>query len=102
MHSQHNPIAQRIDAMRKVWQKNVRSETALVRWMLKPEESRMYEGFCRLEASPYGQLEELFVFFYTSFENAQSFSRCIISDWIKEIDNNIELKEKIQQSGIDI
>jgi len=102
MHPHHNPIARRIDAMRKVWQSKVKDETMLVRWMLKAEETRMYEGFCRLEASPFGELPELVIFFYTSFEGAADFSRRIILEWIKEIENNVELKEKISNAGFDI
>lgn len=102
MHNQHNPIAQRVDEMRVVWEKKVNTESVLVRWLLKPEESRMYEGFCRLESSRYGSLPELFVFFYTPFEDPATYSRHLIANWIHEVRTSNEDKEQMRQSGIDL
>jgi hypothetical protein len=70
--------------------------------MLKPEESRMYEGFCRLEASAHGKLDELFVFFYTPFEDFRTYSRNILRDWIKEVKTNEKERDLLTGAGIDI
>src|SRR4051812_28541832 len=85
--NEHNPITVRIDEMVQVWKKNVQPQHHLLRWMLKPEEHRMYEGFCRLEASPHGKLENLFVFFYTHVNQANTFSHALIENWLKEYDD---------------
>jgi hypothetical protein len=47
----------------------------------------MYEGFCRLEASQHGKLDNLFVFFYTHFANAQTYSHALMENWLQEYDN---------------
>ena len=87
MHNEHNPVAQIIYRMQALWRQKIMPDTALVRWLLKADEHRMYEGFCRLEASPHGAVDELFVFFYTPFESAATFSRDIIQHWLKEIND---------------
>jgi hypothetical protein len=73
--------------MARVWKKNVQPQHSLIRWMLKPEEHRMYEGFCRLEASPHGKLDNLFVFFYTPFSNAKTYSHALLQNWLHEYDD---------------
>ena len=85
--NEHNPITVRLDEMVQVWKKNVRSQHRLIRWMLKPEDHRMYEGFCRLEASPHGKLDNLFVFFYTPFTSITTYSYDLIKNWLNEYDD---------------
>jgi hypothetical protein len=85
--NEHNPITIRIDEMVQVWKKNVQSQHSLIRWMLKPEDHRMYEGFCRLEASPHGKLDNLFVFFYTPFTSVKTYSHALLENWLSEYDD---------------
>lgn len=85
--NEHNPITVRLDEMVQVWKKNVLPEHSLIRWMLKPEDHRMYEGFCRLEASPHGKLDNLFVFFYTPFNSAKTYSYALLQNWLHEYDD---------------
>jgi len=85
--NEHNPITVRIDEMVQVWKKNVQPQHYLIRWMLKPEDHRMYEGFCRLEASPHGKLDNLFVFFYTPFNQATTYSHALLQNWLNEYDD---------------
>src|SRR5688572_17169145 len=85
--NEHNPITVRLDEMVNVWKKNVQPHHSLIRWMLQPEDYRMYEGFCRLEASPHGKLDNLFVFFYTHFNSAQTYSHALIQNWLQEYDD---------------
>jgi hypothetical protein len=85
--NEHNPITVRLDEMVQVWKKNVQPHHTLIRWMLKPEDHRMYEGFCRLEASPHGKLDNLFVFFYTPFSNAKTYSHALLQNWLNEYDD---------------
>ncbi|OQP44693.1 hypothetical protein A4H97_10040 [Niastella yeongjuensis] len=86
--NEHNPITVRIDEMVQVWKKNVQPHHQLIRWMLKPEEHRMYEGFCRLEASPYGKIDNLFVFFYTHSNQANTYSHALLQNWLHEYDDD--------------
>ena len=85
--NEHNPITVRLDEMVQVWKKNVLPQHTLIRWMLKPEDHRMYEGFCRLEASQHGKLDNLFVFFYTPFNQATTYSHALLQNWLNEYDD---------------
>jgi hypothetical protein len=97
--NEHNPITVRLDEMVQVWRKKVQPQHSLIRWMLKPEDHRMYEGFCRLEASPHGKLDNLFVFFYTPFTNAKTYSHALIENWLKEYDDP-QQQELLSGAGI--
>jgi hypothetical protein len=96
----HNPIMQRLGEMARRWQQQVLPRHRLIRWMLDPEDSRMYEGFCRLEASQHGSLDNLFVFFYTPFHSAENFSRALMQDWLQEYDANTAQRESLAAAGI--
>ena len=91
--NEHNPITVRLDEMVQVWKKNVQPQYRLIRWMLKPEDHRMYEGFCRLEASPHGKLDNLFVFFYTPFTNAKAYSHALLENWLHEYDEAVKQQQ---------
>ncbi|WP_205509750.1 hypothetical protein [Longitalea arenae] len=97
--NEHNPITIRIDEMVKVWNTNVEPHHTLIRWMLKPEDHRMYEGFCRLEASPHGKLNNLFVFFYTPFTSVKTYSHDLIENWLREYDDPKQ-KQLLEKAGI--
>lgn len=98
--NEHNPITQRLDEMVAVWKKNVQPHHRLIRWMLKPEESRMYEGFCRFEASPHGKLDNLFVFFYTPFQSARTYGIDLIKNWISDYDQSEEQRKLLAARGV--
>ena len=95
----HNPVMQRLGEMAGRWRKEVTPRHRLIRWMLRPEDSRMYEGFCRLEASPQGSLDNLFVFFYTPFLSAEEYSHAIIGNWLQEYDENTEQRALLAAKG---
>jgi hypothetical protein len=96
----HNPIMQRLSEMARRWQQQVLARHRLIRWVLNPEDSRMYEGFCRLEASQHGSLDNLFVLFYTPFRSAENFSRALMENWLQEYDENTAQKELLAVAGI--
>lgn len=91
---------QRLGEMARRWQQQVLPRHRLIRWVLNPEDSRMYEGFCRLEASQHGSLDNLFVFFYTPFRSAENFSRALMEDWLQEYDANTAQRELLAAAGI--
>src|SRR5690349_13804478 len=96
----HNPVMQRLGEMDRLWQQRVEPEHRLVRWVLKPEESRMYEGFCRLEASSRGALDNLFVFFYTPLQSAGEYSHALMRNWLQEYDDNSEQRRQLVAAGV--
>lgn len=96
----HNPVMQRLGEMAGRWRQEVSPRHRLIRWMLRPEDSRMYEGFCRLEASPHGSLDNLFLFFYTSFLSAEEYSHALIGHWLQEYDENTEQKAQLAAKDV--
>jgi hypothetical protein len=91
---------QRLGEMARRWQQEVQPRHRLVRWMLRPEDHRMYEGFCRLEASQHGSLDNLFLFFYTPFQTTDSYSHAIMEAWLGEYDENAEQRKQLAAAGI--
>ncbi len=96
----HNPVMQRLEEMAKLWQQQVKSHHRLTRWMLQPEESRMYEGFCRWEASQHGFLDNLFLFFYTPFQSSTNYSYAIMQNWLTEWDGNEQQRNMLHAAGV--
>lgn len=100
--NEHNPIALELNKIQRAWLKEVtvQPELRVVRMIIKPEEARVYEGFCKLESSAFGQLPEVFVTHLTSFEDDETFSAAIIKDWLETYDNSEKLQEDLRQRNI--
>ncbi|KAA2243731.1 hypothetical protein F0L74_14730 [Chitinophaga agrisoli] len=96
--NEHNPIALELNKIQQAWQKQVTPNAGLrvVRMIIKPEEARVYEGFLKLESSPYGQLPQVFVTHLTSFDDEDTFSAAIIKDWLEAYDNSASLMEELK------
>ena len=96
--NEHNPIAQLVNKIQQTWQEKISGKPGLrfVRMLIKPEEARVYEGFCKLESSPHGRLPEVFVTQLTDFEDEDSFSGALIKDWLHTYDQSTELISNIQ------
>ncbi|WP_143310254.1 hypothetical protein [Chitinophaga vietnamensis] len=99
--NEHNPIAQEVNKIQQHWRSKISGQASLrlVRLVIRPEEARVYEGFCKLESSPYGQLDEIFVTHLTPFENEDTFSTAIIRDWLQAYDASTELLKEMEQRG---
>lgn len=97
--NEHNPIAFELNKIQQAWLKSVAPNPQLrvVRLVIKPEEARVYEGFCKLESSRHGQMPEVFVTHLTNFEDEDAFSAAIIKDWLETYDNSAALMEELQQ-----
>jgi hypothetical protein len=97
--NEHNPIAQLVNHIQRAWLKQTSAQPAhkLVRLMIRPEEARLYEGFCKLESSPHGSLPEVFATHLTNFEDEETFSAALIKDWLDMFDNS---QEVITQAGL--
>ncbi|GAA0543224.1 hypothetical protein [Chitinophaga japonensis] len=99
--NEHNPIALELNKIQQAWLKEVapQSQLRMVRMVIKPEEARVYEGFCKLESSAHGQLEEVFVTHLTSFEDEDTFSAAIMKDWLEAYDNSAALMQELQNKN---
>jgi hypothetical protein len=94
MDSRHNPIARIVEGLQEQWYDAVteHGDCKLVRWLIKPEEAGVIDGFYRLESSPYGSLPEFFVVMLTPFGNYEDFSERLLSDWISLWENDPTVK----------
>lgn len=97
--NEHNPIAQLVNQIQRAWLQQTGKQPAhkLVRLMIKPEESRVYEGFCKLESSPHGSLPEVFVTQLTNFEDEDTFSAALIKDWLDAWDQSEALIQQMAE-----
>lgn len=97
--NEHNPIAQLVNNIQKQWLEKASPQPSLkcVRFIIKPEEARVYEGFCKLESSEHGSLPEVFVTHLTSFEDEDTFSAALIKDWLDTYDKSAELLQQVSQ-----
>lgn len=105
MSSEHNPIAVLINQIQQKWNDEASpftDETKLFRWLIKPDEMRLYEGFLKLESSEHGSIPEVLVAMLTLFNNTSSYSLEIIKDWIKNFEVDKKTKEKISTKNISV
>jgi hypothetical protein len=100
MHNQHNPVAAIVEGMQQWWMQKMQPHAALVRWYLHSRETVMYEGFCKLEATVHGSVNELFVLFYTPFDDEATYSRDIIAYWIEIFKTAEKEKRKLADIGV--
>jgi hypothetical protein len=97
--NEHNPIAQLVNNIQRAWLEKTAGKPALklVRMMIKPEESRVYEGFVKLESSANGSLPEVFVTHLTDFEDEDTYSAALVKDWIETYNNSTKLLQEMEQ-----
>ena len=98
MLSEHNPIAALIQQIQKKWITEVspHPELKLVRWLIKPEWARLYEGFLKLESTEHGSLPEVIVALLTPFEHIGSYSQDLLKDWAQAYHEDYKTQEKLQ------
>ncbi|WP_299600185.1 hypothetical protein [uncultured Aquimarina sp.] len=97
MNNEHNPIAQLITTIQQKWIDEVtpNNHIQLVRWLIKPDQARLYEGFLRLESTPNGGLPDVPIVLLTAFENKETHSRNLIKDWIETFKKDQELQKEL-------
>lgn len=98
MNTEHNPIAVLVSKIQHKWNAEVHpsNEYKLVRWIIRPEQARLYEGFLKLESSPHGSVPETFVVMLTAFNTKKNFSRELIGHWLEQYK---EEKEKLKNEN---
>lgn len=71
MSSEHNPIAALISQIQQKWNDEaspLTDDIKLFRWLIKPDEMRLFEGFLKLESSEHGSIPEVLVAMLTPFQ----------------------------------
>ncbi|MBL7703852.1 MAG: hypothetical protein JNM14_16500 [Ferruginibacter sp.] len=102
MLSEHNPIAELVHQIQQKWVDEVSPfpKLKLTRWLINPDEARLYEGFLRLESTEHGSIPEILVAMLTPFLSEMNYSQNLIRDWIKNYREDLKTQEKLQQKGI--
>jgi tetratricopeptide (TPR) repeat protein len=98
MLSEHNPIAELVHQIQKKWTDEVSPfpEFKMVRWLIKPEEARLYEGFLKLESTEHGAIHEVLVCMLSPFKSEETYSIDLINDWIKAFREDNKTQEKLK------
>ena len=102
MLSEHNPIAELVHQIQQKWIEEVCPfpKLKLVRWLIKPDEARLYEGFLKLESTEHGAIPEMLVAMLTPFTSVANYPRQIIKDWANAYKNDTKTQEKIHSENI--
>ena len=84
MSNEHNPIALLISQIQSKWidEIGVSDSIHLVRWIIKPNQARIFEGFLKLESTENGKIPDILLVFLNPFKTAKTFSRDIIEQWL--------------------
>jgi hypothetical protein len=101
MSNLHNPIAQLITQIQDKWNTEVvpYKHIKLVRWIIKPDQARLFEGFLRLESTENGSIPDMTIVLLTPFKNKEEHSTDLITDWIKTYRDDTELIENYSKSN---
>lgn len=99
MINEHNPIARIINQLQAEWNTEVtpNEEIQLVRWIIDPSESRLYEGLLKLESTEHGGIPDMFLVLFTPFEATELHSRHIIENWLDEFEKDKETLEAYKE-----
>ena len=100
MASEHNPIAGLISQIQQQWKKEASPfpQIKLFRWLIHPQDARLFEGFLKLEATPHGKVPEAMITLLTPFANELDYSIELIKDWSKQYIEDSK-KYSIEKNG---
>jgi hypothetical protein len=101
MNTDHNPIAELITRIQNKWTKEASPfpEYKVVRWLIKPEQARLYEGFLRLESTEYGTIPEVLITMLTPFENKETYVSALMHEWDKAYNEDVNTQKKLEEKG---
>ncbi len=88
MTNEHNPIAQLVTKIQQRWTEEITPNPTikLVRWLIDLQETKLYEGFLRIESSPNKRLSEYFITLLTPFKSYTTYSKDLIETWFESFD----------------
>lgn len=101
MTNEHNPIAQLISRIQQTWADDIVpfAGIRLVRWLIEPEESQLYEGFLKIESSQHGKLPDIFVVMLVPFESIDTYSSELAKCWFETMEKDIKVFEQLTANG---
>ena len=97
MNNEHNPITQLVNKIQQKWLDEIspNDHLKLVRWLIKPDQARLYEGFLRLESTPNGSLPEVTIVLLSEFEDKEMHSQRLAKDWIENFKKDTALQQAL-------
>lgn len=103
MSLEHNPIAQLVTQIQQKWNTAVTPypNLKLIRWLIIPEQARLYEGFLRLESTASGNLPDMVLVLLTPYTSKAQHSKHLIEHWIEAYKKDTETLEALQESNPD-
>ncbi|GEQ86164.1 hypothetical protein ULMS_16720 [Patiriisocius marinistellae] len=103
MSLEHNPIAQLVTQIQNKWNNEVTPypHLKLVRWLIIPEQARLYEGFLRLESTASGNLPDMVLVLLTPFTSTLHHSKNLIKHWIDAYKNDTETLKELKAKDKD-
>jgi hypothetical protein len=92
MTNEHNPIAQLVTKIQQRWTEEItpNQTVKLIRWLIDLQETKLYEGFLRIESSPGKRLSEYFITLLTPFKSYATYSQDLIKSWFENFDKEKE------------
>ncbi|WP_062058244.1 hypothetical protein [Aquimarina longa] len=103
MSREHNPIARLISQIQQKWIDEVapNEHIQLVRWLIKPDQKRLYRGFLKLESTDQGSLPCIPVVLLTAYEDIEIHSKKLIKDWLENFENDKNIQQAITDKTIE-
>ncbi|MGN6211625.1 hypothetical protein [Parafilimonas sp.] len=97
MASEHNPIAGLIHQIQQKWIDEVSPcpQIKIARWLIQPDQARLFEGFLKLESTEHGALPEVLVTMLTPFKNERTYAFNLIKDWIDIYESDEKTQQKL-------
>ncbi|MCW5518548.1 hypothetical protein J1N09_01765 [Aureitalea sp. L0-47] len=85
MSTEHNPIAQLVTELQQKWNTDIspNPDIQIARWLIIPQQARLYEGFLKLESTAYGGVPDMVIVLLTPFTSASQHSRALAEHWIE-------------------
>ncbi len=102
MTNEHNPIAQLVNKIQQKWIEEIspHPHIKLVRWLIKPDQAELYEGFLKLESSIHGSINEVPIVLLSHFEDAARHSKKLAQDWINAFEKDEEFQKSLKKNNL--
>lgn len=104
MNNLHTPVARAIEQLQFRWVEATKKNPAykLIRWLTKPDDDPLINGFYKLESSPYGRVPDFFLVMLTPFEAYDGYARQLIHDLIEawQKDEAVQSSKSVWQTDV--
>ena len=98
---EHNPVTELLRQIQRKWTDDVSlfPKLKLIRWLIKPEEARLYEDFLKIESTEHGAIPEILVVMLCPFVDENTYSYDLINNWIKAFSEDTKTQQKLNAEG---